>query len=177
VVGQHILKQQLIVQLASSGMQETYDLDKVEVATAQVAALARSRNAEGITPATQPRRHEPRERGERRKLRDEIESYDQLDGLVLDDDFLPPEPATPLPPTPSSRPAPQPRSAQASRLAPPQPPRPVPPQRPPAPQAAAPELPPDPEGDEDEPTSEGAQSQPGSQQRRRRRRGGRGNRG
>ncbi|MCS6881399.1 MAG: stage 0 sporulation family protein [Oscillochloridaceae bacterium] len=83
VIAQLVLKQQLLVQLASSGMQEIYSLDQIEVSTAQVAALAQARNAEGITPAAQQRRSE-RDRGERRRLRDEIESYDAFDEL----DFL-----------------------------------------------------------------------------------------
>jgi cell fate regulator YaaT (PSP1 superfamily) len=91
VVAQHVLKQQLIVQLASSGMQETYDLAVIEVATAQVAATARARNAEGITPAAQQPRREQRDRGERRKLRDEIDNYEQLEdlGMLEDDDVSP----------------------------------------------------------------------------------------
>ncbi|MFQ3663247.1 MAG: stage 0 sporulation family protein [Chloroflexaceae bacterium] len=91
VIAQLVLKQQLLVQLASSGMQEIYDLDQIEVSTAQVAALARSRNDEGITPAAQQRRAE-RERGERRRLRDEIDSYDAFDEL----DFLEDEDDTAL---------------------------------------------------------------------------------
>ncbi|MEI7770587.1 MAG: stage 0 sporulation family protein, partial [Chloroflexales bacterium] len=88
VVSQHVLKQQLIVQLSSSGMTETYDISAVEVASAQVAATARARNAEGITPPTQPRpRSQDRDRGERRKLRDEIDQYDLLEDLsLLEDD-------------------------------------------------------------------------------------------
>lgn len=96
VVSQHVLKQQLIVQLASSGMLETYDLTAIEVTTSQVAATARSRNAEGITPPAQQRARPPeRDRGERRMLRDEIEHYELLDDLALleddeDDRVLPP---------------------------------------------------------------------------------------
>ena len=172
VVGQHILKQQLIVQLASSGMHETYELDKLEVATAQVAALARARNVEGITPAAAPRRHEPRDRGERRKLRDELESYDQPDDLELpDDDEAPPalsaEPTSQLRPAPAQRPTPLP------------PLRPVSPRTAAPPQAAAPaqpEAPATPESDEDDAPT-GATAQGGPLARRRRRRGGRGGRG
>jgi len=86
VIAQLVLKQQLLVQLATSGMQEIYSLDQIEVSTAQVAALAQARNAEGITPAAQQRRPE-RDRGERRRLRDEIDSYDAFDELdFLEDD-------------------------------------------------------------------------------------------
>ncbi len=91
VIAQLVLKQQLLVQLASSGMQEIYSLDQIEVSTAQVAALAQARNAEGITPPAQQRRAE-RDRGERRRLRDEIESYDAFDEL----DFLEDEDETTL---------------------------------------------------------------------------------
>jgi len=171
VIGQHILKQQLIVQLASSGMHETYDLDKLEIATAQVAALARARNVEGITPAA-PRRHEPRDRGERRKLRDELESYDQPDDLELHDDDE-------APPALSTEPTPLPRPAPAQRPTPLPPLRPVSPRPPPPPQAAAPvqpEAPAAPESDEDDAPT-GATAQGGPLARRRRRRGGRGGRG
>jgi len=171
VIGQHILKQQLIVQLASSGMHETYDLDKLEIATAQVAALARARNVEGITPAA-PRRHEPRDRGERRKLRDELESYDQPDDLELHDDDE-------APPALSAEPTPLPRPAPAQRPTPLPPLRPVSPRPPPPPQAAAPvqpEAPAAPESDEDDAPT-GATAQGGPLARRRRRRGGRGGRG
>ncbi len=158
VVAQHVLKQQVLVQLASSGMQETYDLDAIEVATAQVAATARARAAEGITPATTasptPRRLD---RGERRKLRDEIESYELLDDLeLLEDEETPratagPE-APPRPPVPPTRP----RPSQA------QSPRPVPPPRPVDDEPVVDKPPP-------------ARAQPGAgPARRRRRRGGRG---
>jgi cell fate regulator YaaT (PSP1 superfamily) len=81
VISQHVLKQQLLVQLASSGMHETYDIDQVVVATTQVAATARARHAEGITPVARIPRPPERERGERRKLRDEIDQYDQHEDL------------------------------------------------------------------------------------------------
>ncbi len=79
VAGQHVLKQQVLVQLASSGMIETYDLAQITLATEQVAALARARAAEGITPA----RPAKPERGERRMLRDEIDYLDWNDDLSL----------------------------------------------------------------------------------------------
>ncbi|HEU4535766.1 MAG TPA: stage 0 sporulation family protein, partial [Polyangiaceae bacterium] len=97
VIGQHILKQELIVQLAGSGMIETYNLGQVEVATAQVAATARARNAEGGTPAAPPRPPRPeRDRGERRMLRDEIDQYDVVEDLAMledGDDVALPRPA------------------------------------------------------------------------------------
>jgi cell fate regulator YaaT (PSP1 superfamily) len=190
VVGQHVLKQQLIVQLATSGMHETYDLDKIEVATAQVAALARSRNAEGITPAAPPPRREQKDRGERRKLRDEIEQYDHGDELdLLDEDAVDeaepaPRPAPPPPRQQAPQQAPQQPGQQPAQPRPRKPVQPVqPPQRPaapppprppapipPAPAQAAPPTEPDADADADEP---GAPAQ-GGPARRRRRRGGRG---
>jgi cell fate regulator YaaT (PSP1 superfamily) len=83
VVSQNVLKQQVIVQLASSGMHETYNLDQVQAATEQVAATARARAAEGITPRPH---HEPKQRGERHFLREQIESYDAVEGLELIED-------------------------------------------------------------------------------------------
>jgi cell fate regulator YaaT (PSP1 superfamily) len=171
VVGQHVLKQQLVVQLVSSGMPETYDLDKVEIATGQVSALARARNAEGVTPAAQqPRRFEQRDRGERRKLRDEIESYDQLDELDLLEGDDPPPPAPPGGAHHGSRPM--------------LPPRPIPPApaRPAGPQHGATQPPRTPPPARDEAAAE-AESGPADEAapgvppgRRRRRRGGRGGR-
>ncbi len=114
VIAQLVLKQQLLVQLASSGMQEIYSLDQIEVSTAQVAALAQARNAEGITPPAQQRRAE-RDRGERRRLRDEIESYDAFDEL----DFLEDEEETTLiPPSAASVPRAAPAGPDESDAAP-----------------------------------------------------------
>lgn len=93
VVGQNVIKQQLIVQLAGSGMLETYDMPAITVATADVAATARARNAEGITPAARPRPPE-RDRGERRMLRDEIEQYGSLEELAAFEDLEDPPSAT-----------------------------------------------------------------------------------
>lgn len=97
VIGQNVLKQQVLVQLASSGMIETYDLSQITLATEQVAALARARAAEGITPVSPAKP----DRGERRMLRDEIDAFDWSDDLSLleDEDVLPsPPPAPVLPP-------------------------------------------------------------------------------
>jgi cell fate regulator YaaT (PSP1 superfamily) len=192
VLSQHVLKQQLLVQLASSGMTETYDLSAVEVTTAQVAATARARNAEGITPPTQqrPRPHE-RDRGERRKLRDEIDQYDLLEDLsLLEDDgdvpgmraappapkaapSAPPAPkaATPQPPTeprpPQREPQREPRRPQRPPQRPPQrEPRPPADQRPAPPDVAPADLPQPAQGDGQ-----------AAGLRRRRRRSGRGGKG
>ncbi len=159
VVSQHVLKQQLIVQLASSGMLETYDLNQIEIATAQVSAMARARNAEGITPAAQQsRRHEQRDRGERRKLRDEIDNYDQSDDYdLLDEEDTPPTP----PPTTAQRPAP-----------PPAPPRQAGPQHPAPPRAPAANTSPAEAKAPDAEPQPGTSSAPAGRRRRRRGRGG-----
>ncbi len=118
VVGQNVLKQQILVQLASSGMIETYDLPQITLATEQVIALARERAAEGITPA----RPAQTERSERRMLRDEIDAFAWDDLSLLEDE----EPSLGLtipvlpPPLESNRdpeqkPAAQPRVRQRNR--------------------------------------------------------------
>ncbi|WP_298815900.1 PSP1 domain-containing protein [Chloroflexus sp.] len=115
VVGQHVLKQQVLVQLASSGMIETYDLPQITLATEQVAAIARARAAEGITPM----RANKSDRGERRMLRDEIEAFEWSDDLSLleDEDQPPPPPPMPMlpPPVESNRDAEQSRSRSRHR--------------------------------------------------------------
>ncbi|MCU0490843.1 MAG: hypothetical protein MUD01_04615 [Chloroflexaceae bacterium] len=86
VVALNILKQAVTVQLASSGMQESYSVAQIQETTDQIAEIARSRNAEGITPAARQPRPQ-RDRGERRFLRDEMENQDVLDALaMLEDD-------------------------------------------------------------------------------------------
>jgi cell fate regulator YaaT (PSP1 superfamily) len=174
VVAQHVLKQQLIVQLASSGMQETYDLDKVELATAQVAALARARNAEGITPGAPPRAPRPpeRDRGERRKLRDEIDQYELAEDLELLEDEGDVRPPIDLPPAPPARPVPPPRRPEPQQSG--QAGQPRRQERPPRPPQGAPRAEAQPST---EPGVEPAKGEASGQQplaRRRRRRGGRG---
>jgi cell fate regulator YaaT (PSP1 superfamily) len=88
VIGQNVLKQQVIVQL-TTGMHETYDFDKVQAATEQVVELARQRNAEGVTPVARQRR-EHKERGERTFLHDHIEMYEGLEELEALEDDAPP---------------------------------------------------------------------------------------
>lgn len=181
VVSQHVLKQHLTVQLASSGMQEMYALDQIEVATAQVAAIARARNAEGVTPAAQQRAPRPpeRDRGERRKLRDEIDQYELAEDLELledEGDVRPPTEAPPAearpaqPPPPPRRP---PGEADAQRSPqgqqgrrPERPPRPRPPQ------AVGAQQPPQQQAGPEAPRAEPTGQQGAA--RRRRRRGGRG---
>ncbi|WP_129626139.1 PSP1 domain-containing protein [Candidatus Oscillochloris fontis] len=84
VISQHVLKQQLIVQLAGSGMIETYDVGSVEVVNAQEATSARSRQSDAGSTPVSPR---PRpDRGERRKLRDEIDQYEMGEDLSMLED-------------------------------------------------------------------------------------------
>lgn len=114
VIGQHVLKQQVLVQLASSGMIETYDIPQIMIATEQVAALARARAAEGITPASTLKP----DRGEQRLLRDEIDAFDWNDDLSLleDDDLPPPPPPTPvLPPAVESKRVSEPKTTPKPR--------------------------------------------------------------
>ncbi|EFO79173.1 PSP1 domain-containing protein [Oscillochloris trichoides DG-6] len=124
VVSQHVLKQQLIVQLAGSGMIETYDVDSVEVVSAHDAASARARQSDASSPASPRVRPE---RGERRKLRDEIDQYEMGEDLSLLED----EPSEldllhdrPRPPQRDERRPPRsPRPPQAADERPPTPPQ------------------------------------------------------
>ncbi len=173
VIAQNVLRQQVLVQLASSGMQELYDLSKIEVATAQVAALARQRNAEGVTPASQRSSRPERDRGERRMLRDEIDQYDLAEelGALEDDDEVRP-PARPAPEPQSRKPENQPRKAEGQQQG--QQRRPERGPRPPRqPQQAAPQPPAASDADAQRPQPPAEQPQQGAP-RRRRRRGGRG---
>jgi len=192
VVNQHVLKQQLIVQLAGSGMIETYDMTSIEVASTQVAATARARNSEGVSPPAQQRQRS-QDRGERRKLRDEIDQYDMIDELSMleDEPMAGPDPfmGKSAPPTPKAAPPADPQAQAQPQRESRRPPRQAqrPPQteerteRPERPerserQAASPpqRRPPQPEPS---PASEAhpAQSEGQPNPRRRRRRSGRGN--
>ncbi|WP_129676937.1 stage 0 sporulation family protein [Candidatus Chloroploca sp. Khr17] len=162
VVAQQVLKQQLIVQLVGSGVQETYGMDQIELATTQVAATARARNTEGVTPVAQQRRTSTPERHDRRKLRDEIDQYDLLDDLeLLEDDFESPFRDSPPAARATPRSAPSPHQAQPPVEPPRKSPRRVVSPPPPTSSAASPA----------EPTAE---TPPPSAPRRRRRRSGRG---
>ena len=79
VINHHVIRQEVVVLISSTGLPETYALELVQIATDQVAALARARAAEGITPRPH---HEPKQRGERHLLREQIESYDEVEGLA-----------------------------------------------------------------------------------------------
>jgi cell fate regulator YaaT (PSP1 superfamily) len=130
VVAVNVVRETVLVELAGSMSQEEYAPSQLSAATEQVAQVARSRNEEGITPATaladqlgeqaahqQQRRdrrphHEPpprRDRGERRLLRDEIDNLEVLDALTLleegrDDEELP-RASAPPPTAPQQRPS------------------------------------------------------------------------
>ncbi|MEN9935340.1 MAG: hypothetical protein RLZZ387_1919 [Chloroflexota bacterium] len=130
VVSVNVLKETVIVSLAGSGVHEEFAPSQLGEAAERVAAMARSRNEEGITPAArsdvlrafeeerparQERRQErresrpPKSAGERRLLREEIDNPDVLEALAMLeeglDDYEPS--AAPQPPsqlrTPSGR--------------------------------------------------------------------------
>ena len=123
VVSVNVLSETVIVALASTGAQEEFAPAQLSEATQRVGEIARSRNAEGITPAAKlERRASPERRpetgqqrrgGEKRLLRDSIENPDVLDALSwleegledLDDalDLLE-DPSDPPPPAPPRAP-------------------------------------------------------------------------
>ncbi|MGQ9548426.1 MAG: PSP1 domain-containing protein [Roseiflexus sp.] len=89
VMGVNVLRETVIVALASTGMQEEFSPTQIQEATRHVGEIARSRNAEGITPAARlnrsassERRIEPERRGEKRLLRDAIDNPDVLEALA-----------------------------------------------------------------------------------------------
>lgn len=103
VVSVNVLRETVIVALASTGVQEEFSPAQLGEATQRVGEIARSRNAEGITPAAKLERRSAPERrseqgparrgGEKRLLREEIENPEVLEALTLleegfvDDDF------------------------------------------------------------------------------------------
>jgi cell fate regulator YaaT (PSP1 superfamily) len=114
VVSINILKGTVMVELAVSQAHEEFTPAQLGEAGEHVAAVARSRNEEGITPASasegeagalrrRERRPEPPPRrekhtGERRLLRDELDSPDMLAALEhLEDADDPDEPPRPSP--------------------------------------------------------------------------------
>ncbi len=83
VIGVNVLKQTVTVQLAKSGMSDTYTHDQIQTATRHVHTVARSRAKEGITP------HARREAStgdedtlDMELLDDEIENKAVLDALA-----------------------------------------------------------------------------------------------
>ncbi|MFO7169781.1 MAG: stage 0 sporulation family protein [Chloroflexota bacterium] len=113
VVSVNVLKETVMVALAGSGIHEEFSPSQLSEATDRVAALARSRNEEGITPAARGllrglederggRAGRRQQKGERRLLREEIDNPDVLDALALleegFEDYEPPDtPAAPRP--------------------------------------------------------------------------------
>jgi cell fate regulator YaaT (PSP1 superfamily) len=81
VTSVNVLRGTVTVTLAASGVQEEFAPDRIQEATNEVAQQARARNAEGVTPVVRERN-----RGERRLLRDEFESSDELAALAALED-------------------------------------------------------------------------------------------
>lgn len=90
VVGVNVLRETVIVALASTGLQEEFLPAQIQEATRHVGEVARSRNAEGITPAARMRAERQERRtdqgqgrqGEKRLLRDTVKNPDVLDALA-----------------------------------------------------------------------------------------------
>ncbi len=88
VVSVNVIKQQVTVQLASSGMHELYNREQIQEATAQVSEVARSRVEDGVAPVSRNKHNQAgrNDKGNRRLLRDELDSGDILDALALLED-------------------------------------------------------------------------------------------
>lgn len=90
VVGVNVLRETVIVALASTGLQEEFLPAQIQEATRHVGEVARSRNAEGVTPAARMRAERQERRteqgqgrqGEKRLLRDSINNPDVLEALA-----------------------------------------------------------------------------------------------
>lgn len=90
VVGVNVLRETVIVALASTGLQEEFLPAQIQEATRQVGEVARSRNAEGITPVARMRSERQERRAdqgsgrqsEKRLLRDSINNPDVLETLA-----------------------------------------------------------------------------------------------
>lgn len=91
VVAMNVVRETVTVELAGSGVQEEFKPAQLQEASRKVGEEARRRNEEGITPAAQHERTGPRparDRGERRFLRDQVDSPDVLDALALFDEGM-----------------------------------------------------------------------------------------
>jgi hypothetical protein len=129
VVVVNVVRETVTVELHGSGMQVEFTPAQIQETTRQVADLARSRNAEGITPLFNELREtptkrpprEPKRSGERRLLRDEIDDPEVLDALSFLEEGLDgwDEPPGELPPVEIHHT----RSAEQRPDAPPRPPR------------------------------------------------------
>jgi len=90
VIGVNVLRETVIVALASTGMQEEFLPAQIQEATRHVGEVARSRNAEGITPAARMRAERQERRtdqgqgrpSEKRLLRDSISNPDVIEALA-----------------------------------------------------------------------------------------------
>ncbi|MCS6841343.1 MAG: stage 0 sporulation family protein [Roseiflexus sp.] len=90
VVGVNVLRETVIVALASTGMQEEFSPTQIQEATRHVGEIARSRNAEGITPVARMRSERQERRadqgqgrqGGKRLLRESINNPDVLEALA-----------------------------------------------------------------------------------------------
>jgi cell fate regulator YaaT (PSP1 superfamily) len=136
VVSVNVLKETVIVALAGSGVHEEFAPAQLSEAADRVGALARSRTEEGITPAARadvlrafeeerprqqrPERREsrpPKQSGERRLLREEIDNPEVLEALAMleegmDDYDAPPRQQRPEPPSHPAAGQPFPRRPQ-----------------------------------------------------------------
>jgi cell fate regulator YaaT (PSP1 superfamily) len=131
VVAVNVVRETVMVELASSGVHEEFKPDQLSEAAQRVGNLARSRAEEGITPSASglqrpdrrepPPRREPKHTGERRLLRNEIDDPDVLDALALLEEGTDERPASPprppmLPDLPLDEPdVPPARSVEAHR--------------------------------------------------------------
>ncbi len=85
VAAVNVVRETVTVEL-TGGVQEDFKPSQLQEASRKVGEEARRRNEEGITPAAQHERNgprPPRDRGERRFLRDQVDSPDVLDTLSL----------------------------------------------------------------------------------------------
>jgi cell fate regulator YaaT (PSP1 superfamily) len=82
VVAVNVVRETVTIELAGSGVQEEYDPSVLVEATRRVSHLARNRNEEGITPAAERARRDPKA-SERRLLRDTMEDPEVLEALAL----------------------------------------------------------------------------------------------
>ena len=77
----NVLRGTVTVMLAATGVQEEFTPEKIQESTQEVVAIAKARNAEGVTPVVRENK-----RGERRLLRDEFGSSDELAALAALED-------------------------------------------------------------------------------------------
>ena len=77
----NVLRGTVTVMLAATGVTEEFTPDKILESTQEVVAIAKARNAEGVTPVVRENK-----RGERRLLREEFESSDELAALAALED-------------------------------------------------------------------------------------------